>query len=176
MRTTFVGIVALTLATGCVDLGSSKSNVESGSDDSDTSSADDSCKTEGSNVGTEGQILRFGSNTVTFHDWIQKTGEGGFVGFSITVTGATSLGYIVKTGEGEFHSTALSWEDPDGPDGKDKSPAISHVDFCENCTDGSCSDGGGGGGGGGGDGSGSGSDGGGSGSDGCIEGSCGGLS
>lgn len=58
------------------------------------------------------------------------------------------------------HSTSTSWIAANGPDGGDKSPGISNVDFCENCADGSC--GGDDGGGDGGDGS--------DGSDGCIEG------
>lgn len=152
-RATICGIVALSLASGCTLLGDTSSSVEGG-DDTDEGGDDtngaidrDECKIEGGQLGQEGAILRLGPKTVTFHDWVLKTGEGEYVGFSISVSGASSVGYVVKTGGERWPSTATTWLHPAGPDGMSDAPAISNIDFCEECEDGSCDGGGGDGGG-----------------------------
>lgn len=128
--------VSLSLTSfGCVDLGESSSKVG----ESDDGAFDrDACKIEGSQIGREGATLRLGPKTVTFHDWVRKAGENEYVGFSITVTGADSVGYVVKASGELHHSTALTWLHPAGPDGGSKAPGISNVDVCEECEDGSC--------------------------------------
>lgn len=85
-----------------------------------------------------------------------------YVGFSITITGASSLGYVIESGGERVHTTSTSWLNAAGPDGADMASGISTVDFCETCRDGTCDDGDGDGGGGGGGGDG------GDGGDGCI--------
>jgi hypothetical protein len=129
-------------------LGGTSSNVEGqGEDEAGDGAFDrDDCKIEGEQIGEEGAILRLGPKTVTFHDWVQKSGEGEYVGFTISVTGASSVGYVVKTGGDLWPSSATTWLHPAGPEGMNKAPGISNVDVCEECEDGSCGDGGDGGG------------------------------
>ena len=134
------------LATSCATLADQASRV--GEDD-----GTDECKIEGDDIGNDGVVLRLGARTVTFHDWVSKTGEPNeYVGFTISLTGTNSVGYVVKAGTDRFPSRELTWMHPAGADGGATANGISNVDVCEECTDGSCD-------GGGGDGSGSGSDG-----------------
>jgi hypothetical protein len=145
MRTTIIpGIVGLSLLAGCAVLGDSPSSLEGGEDGAGGAIDRDACKIEGDDIGAEGTILRLGPKTITFHDWVAKTGVANeFVGFSITITGASSVGYVVKTG-GELHpSGETTWLHPAGPEGMANAPGISNVDACEECEDGSCDDGGG---------------------------------
>jgi hypothetical protein len=134
---TVVLLVSLSLTACTSPFSNSSSKVTKG----------DFCKIEGSAIGHEGFVLTLGNRAVHFHDWVDKQGSAGeYVGFSLSLSGASSLGYVVKAGTATFHSTAKTWMHPDGQQGK----AISNVSFCENCDGGDC---------GGGDGSGSGSDG-----------------
>lgn len=150
-------IIPALLLVGCVSFSDEASRVgeEEGEDDTDE------CKIEGDDIGSDGVVLRLGSRTVTFHDWVSKDGEAGeYVGFSISVAGTDSVGYVVKASTDQYPSRATTWLHPAGAGGA----GISNVDVCEECEGGTCDDGGGGDDGGG-DGSGSGS---GSGSDGPI--------
>lgn len=150
MRIILAGIATFAL-TACVDLSGSSSNVE-GQDESGDFDTDD-CKIEGSQIGQDGLVLRLGPKSVTFTDWVTKPGEPNeYMGFSMTISGAESVSYIVKAGGERYPSTAATWSHPLGMTAN----AISNVDVCEECTDGSCDDGGG--------------DGGEDGGDGCIEG------
>jgi hypothetical protein len=142
-------LASLTLTACFANLGGSESNVE-GDERFDT----DECKIEGEQIGQDGYVMRLGDRRVTFSDWVEKPGEANeYMGFSLTITGASSVGYIVKAGTERYPSSATTWSHPQGLEAN----AISNVDVCEECTDGSCDDGGGDGGGG--------DDGG----DGCIE-------
>ena len=154
MRTTAIWIVGVSLLTGCAMLGEAPSQL--GEEDGAGGTIDrDACKIEGDDIGTEGTILRLGPKTITFHDWVAKTGEENeYVGFSITIGGASSVGYVVKAGGERHPSNETTWLHPAGPEGMSNAPGISNVDACEECEDGSCDDGGGddgGGDGGGGD-------------------------
>ena len=132
MRIAILLVVSLALTACTSPFSSSRSNATRG----------DFCKIEGTAIGHEGFILTLGSRAVRFHDWVPKTGSPGeYVGFSISLSGTTSLGYVVKAGTATFHSTASTWLHPDGQNGN----AISNVSFCENCDDGDCGGGGGGG-------------------------------
>lgn len=139
MRLASILFVSLSLSSaGCVDLGESSARVGEGGDEGGAFDRD-ACKIEGSQIGREGVTVSLGSKLVTIHDWVGKTGESGeYVGFSMTVDGAASVGYVVKASGELHHSTALTWLHPAGADGGDKAPGISNVDFCEECTDGSC--------------------------------------
>ena len=126
-----VAFIAAIGLTGCSSLSDSQSRL--GQQDQD------SCKIEGSSIGHEGLILNLGSRAVRFHDWVPKTGSPGeYVGFSITLSGTSSIGYVVKAATQTYPSGALTWLHPDGQSGH----GISNVDFCENCEDGSCDGGG----------------------------------
>jgi hypothetical protein len=98
----------------------------------------DDCKIEGGDIGEDGVQVLLGSRTVTFDSWAPKVGEAGeYVGFSISVSGADSVGYEVKTG-GELHASSdTTWAHPNGDEGSEV-PGISYVDFCEECEDGGC--------------------------------------
>lgn len=100
----------------------------SGSDGSgsDGSGSDRSCTLQ-SGIGVEGAMVVLGSRNVTFHDWITKPGETDVIGFSITIDGADSLGYVVKAGPDRFHSTATTFLNTATP-----ARGIGSVDFCEN--------------------------------------------
>ena len=155
MRTLVTGVASLILMTACIDLSGSSSNVEGEEEGGGDSGGDtDACKIEGSQIGRENLVMRLGAKTVTFKDWVTKPGEPNeYMGFSITLGGASSVGYVVKAGTAKYPSTTMTWSHPGGL----AANAISNVDFCEECADGSCD---------GGDGGGGGDDGG----DGCIEG------
>lgn len=83
-------LLGLCLVTGCtVMIGDDVSNVGISAGKGQESTA---CKIEGSQIGREGLVMRLGDRTVTFHDWVDKTGSNGeYVGFSISITGAASL-------------------------------------------------------------------------------------
>lgn len=95
----------------------------------------DDCKIEDADIGVEDLVLTVGDIEVTFFDWIQKDGEPGeYVGFSVAISGADSLSYVVKAGGERFESDADSWLHPNGTGGPEAS-AISHVDFCDGLGD-----------------------------------------
>jgi hypothetical protein len=92
----------------------------------------DNCKIEGSDIGVEGLVVKLGRASVTFDQWVSKDGDSGeYVGFSLSVSGADRVGYIVKAGGERYHSEDRTWQHPNGAGGSEAS-AISHVDFCEN--------------------------------------------
>jgi hypothetical protein len=122
-------LVGLTLSTGCV-LGDDTSALNGSSSGGEFDR--DSCKIEGSDIGVEGLVVKLGRTSVTFDEWVSKDGESGeYVGFSISVSGAERVGYIVKAGGERYHSEDSTWQHPNGSDGSEAA-AISHVDFCEN--------------------------------------------
>lgn len=129
-KSLFVGLV---FSTGCMMgegtgalNGSSSGTEQAGEFDRDD------CKIEGSDIGVEGLVLSLGRISVTFNDWVSKDGETGeYVGFSITVTGADRVGYVVKASGESYHSEDSTWVHPNGTGGSN-APAISNVDFCEN--------------------------------------------
>ena len=134
---------------GCfADLGGSSATVEGeGADDPAGEVDTDECKIEGSQIGQDGYVMRLGAKTVTFSDWVTKPGEPNeYMGFSLAISGTDSIGYVVKAGTQRYPSSSLTWSHPQGLEAN----AISNVDVCEECEDGSC-DGGDGGGDGGGD-------------------------
>jgi len=137
-------LAAFVLASGCIAPSDTSSQIESVEAVGGDEGVDrDECKIEGSQIGREGTVLHLGAKTVTFHDWVGKTGEHGeFVGFSITVEGALSLRYVVKTGGETYSSSEGTWMHPAGPNGQDKAPGISNVDLCDECTSGDCEGGG----------------------------------
>ena len=92
----------------------------------------DECKIEGSQIGRDGAVIYLGSKTVRFGNWVPKSGSPGeYVGFSLTLSGGSSVSYVVKA-SGELHpSTATTWIHPAGPNGGSKAPGISNVDFCD---------------------------------------------
>lgn len=141
MRNVVLVLVTLWLSACASPFSDSRSHVTRG----------DFCKIQGSAIGHEGFVLTLGSRSVRFYDWVPKRGSSGeFVGFSIQLSGTSSLGYVVKASTELFPNSMAMWMHPDGQNGH----AISNVSFCENCDDGDCSDGdgdGGDGGGGGGE-------------------------
>jgi hypothetical protein len=93
------------------------------------------CKIEGSAIGHDGFVLTLGSKAVRFSDWVLKDGaQTEYVGFSISIAGASSADYVVKAATELFPSSASTWLHPAGP----AANAISNVDFCGECEDGSC--------------------------------------
>jgi hypothetical protein len=139
----YLAFVTLLLG-GCLGFGNSDSAVE-GQDGE--GGGEEGCKIEGGQIG-EDVVIYLGPKTVTFGDWIGKSGSPGeYVGFSLTLDGGSSVSYVVKAGTERHPSTATAWVHPAGPDGGSNAPGISNVDFCDDPDAG-----GGGGGGGGGDG------------------------
>lgn len=146
-------IVLLFSLPACVlDAGGDDLANRNGEIDEDGEYDNDDCKIEGGDIGVVGLELGLGPKRVTFEDWVAKADSPGeYVGFVISVSGADSVRYIVKAG-GELHADDVSsWIHPNGDTGSE-APAISNVDFCEECEDGSCDGGGGDGGEDGGDG------------------------
>jgi hypothetical protein len=155
-------LFALILSTGCVaGFGDSSSSVKGGDEGEGKGGDNDDCKIEGEQIGENVTIL-LGSKSVTFGNWIPKSGSPGeYVGFSVSLSGGSSLSYVVKA-SGELHpGTALTWVHPAGANGGSNAPGISNVDMCDDpdsdgggdCDGGDgCPDGPGDGGDGGGDG------------------------
>jgi hypothetical protein len=134
-----LGLLVAFTSVGCIDsFGSNSREVEGEEDQEDGDIDRDDCKIEGDAIGQEGVILRLGAKTVTFSDWVAKSDSPGeYIGFSLSLEGADTISYVVKTG-GELHpSTSLVWAHPNG-DAGDQTPGISNVDHCEECEDGSC--------------------------------------
>jgi hypothetical protein len=144
MRHLHVLAVSICLSGCTAILGDASSNVE-GDEDFDT----DECKIEGEQIGQEGYVMRLGDRRVTFQDWVTKGEANEYMGFSLVISGDDSVNYVVKAGTQRYPSSATTWSHPQGL----AANAISNVDVCEECTDGSCDggDGGDGGGDGGGD-------------------------
>ena len=149
-------VLATFLLGGCIaGFGDSHSSVEGEDEedtDTDTDTDRDDCKIEDEQIGQEDVVLALGSRTVTFSDWVGKTGSPGeFVGFSIAVSGGGSISYVVKTGGEKHAGSAATWMHPAGPDGGPNAPGISNVDMCDDDGGGGGDDDGGDGGDGGGD-------------------------
>ncbi len=138
---TFALALVLSLATACIGIDSGRSNSGSDDDDDDGDGYDqDDCKIEGSAIGVVGLELSLGDVTVVFDSWTPKSDSPGeFAGFSFHTSGGT-VGYLVKTGTERWHSTDTTWQHPNGLSGPEV-PAISNVDYCEECEDGDCDDG-----------------------------------
>jgi hypothetical protein len=144
---------------GClVDLGNSGSAVEGDEADGAGGGDNDECKIEGGQIGRDGVAIQLGSKTVTFGNWVGKSGSPGeYVGFSLTLAGGSAVSYVVKSGGERAPSTSLTWVHAAGPGGGSNAPGISNVDFCNDpdagggggdCNGGDgCPDGGGDGGG-----------------------------
>ncbi len=89
---------------------------------------DEECeKIEGAQIGQNVQ-LTLGSQTVQFGNWVEKTGENEYVGFSLTVSGGT-VRYVVKAGTTTYADTDLSWLHPAGTSGPNAN-GISNVTVC----------------------------------------------
>jgi len=151
MRAIFVGsLFSLALTAGCTSLADSEARSGIGHDGDG-----EGCKIEGSQIGKVGLQLEHDGVAVTFTSWQTKPGEPNeFVGFTYTLSGASSVVYTVKAGTQKYIDDATTYVVPG-------TNAISNVDFCD------CDEGGGDGGepgdegegGGSGSGSGTGSDG-----------------
>ena len=136
-------LVLAMLLGGCIaDTGNTDSSVKGGQ-----GIDQEGCKIEGSQIGQNGLAIDLGSRTLTFSNWIPKSGAPGeYAGFNLTLAGGGEIHYIVKSG-GELHpSESLSWVHPNGPSGGTNTPGISNVDLCQcdNYDDGGSGDGGGG--------------------------------
>ncbi|MDQ3370806.1 MAG: hypothetical protein M3680_35760 [Myxococcota bacterium] len=127
---TFIGFAFTALLTSaCVDLSSESSQAAEGNFDRDE------CKIEGSEIGREGAKLVLGARTVTFRDWVKKPGSNGeYLGFSVALHGTSSVSYVVKAATKTYASSTKTWLHPGG----NSANAISNVDFCGECEDGSC--------------------------------------
>jgi hypothetical protein len=105
------------------------------------------CKIEGSQIGREGVVLTHKSRTVTFRNWIGKTGsQGEYVGFTLELGGTSSISYNVKASTNVYPATATTWISPYGTGGGSTSPGISNVALCDcdcPCGEGTGGDGGG---------------------------------
>ncbi|MBA3397645.1 MAG: hypothetical protein H0T89_33790 [Deltaproteobacteria bacterium] len=158
MRTTFLStIAALSLTAGCSMTDSSSIESE-GNRTHPTEEC--GCKIEGAGLGKEGIYVRMGGVIATFGEWVPKPGSNNeYIGFTLFVDNAPSVGYVVKAGTKTYPSHVLNFMHPGGAGAN----AISHVDLCDDCLGGDCGpdstcqdpdgcpdgDGGGGGGGGG---------------------------
>lgn len=126
MRAIVVGsLLSLALTAGCTSL--SDSEVRSGiGHDGDQ----EGCKIEGSQIGKVGLQLEHDGVAVTFTSWQTKPGEPNeFMGFTYTLSGASSVVYTVKAGGEKYIDDATTWNHP-----FETGSAISNVDFCD-CDD-----------------------------------------
>jgi hypothetical protein len=136
-------ILALLPCLGCIDIDSGSSASEGDDVDDEGGHDNDDCKIEGSAIGVVGLELALGDVTVIFDSWTGKEDSPGeYVGFSFHTSTGSAVGYVVKSGGDLSHSTEFSWTNPNGLAGP-AVPGISNVDYCEECEDGSCDDGGG---------------------------------
>jgi hypothetical protein len=120
----------------CTDIFGSNEDAVNGERDGEYDN--DDCKIEGSAIGQEGVVIRLGAKTVTVHDWVGKTGEANeYVGFSMSLTGGSTISYVVKASGELYPDTALTWMHPNGNDGSN-TPGVSNVDYCEECEGGGC--------------------------------------
>ncbi len=133
MRITFLAtIAALSLTAGC-SLTDSSSIESEGNRTHPTEEC--GCKIEGPGLGTEGIYVRMGGVIATLGEWVPKTGSAGeYVGFTLFVDNAPSVGYVVKAGTQTYPSHVLSFMHPGGAGAN----AISHVDLCDDCLGGDC--------------------------------------
>ncbi len=124
---------------GCLELGDSDAPIKGqgdGEEEEQGGGDGDDCKIEGEQIGQEGVVIYLGTKTVTFGNWVGKSGENGeYVGFSLTLSGGSSVSYVVKAGGERHPSTAMSWVHPAGPDGGSNAPGISNVDMCDDPGD-----------------------------------------
>src|SRR5688572_18772664 len=112
-------LVLATFLGGCLGFGNSDSSIkggdgnggdEGGGGDGDGDGDNDDCKIEGEQIGEGGVLLRIGSKTVTFNNWIGKSDSPGeYVGFSLSLAGGSSVSYVVKAGGERHPSTATTW-------------------------------------------------------------------
>lgn len=123
MRSIVVGSVfSLALTAGCTSL--SDSEARSGIGNSDQ----EDCKIEGSQIGKVGLVLEHDGVAVTFTSWQAKPGEPNeFIGFTYTLSGASSVVYTVKAGTQKHTGDTSTYVVPG-------THAISNVDFCD-CPD-----------------------------------------
>ena len=121
-------VVVLLLAPAC----STMSNENKSDLESQAEHVSDCCKLEGPEIGREDALLRLGSKAVLVHDWVGKKGEAGeYIGFSLTIDGASSMSYVVKAGTERIAGSGTPWMHPSGEDGA----GISNLDFCDECDD-----------------------------------------
>ena len=96
------------------------------------------CKISGTGIGKEGIYAHIGSTVATFGHWVPKPGAPGeYVGFTLFIDGAPSVGYVVNAAGETYASHSLTWFDPNGADGAN-APAITNVDLCVDCPSGDC--------------------------------------
>ncbi len=132
MRVILVGsLFSLALSAGCTTLSDSEARSGIGHDGDE-----EGCKIEGSQIGKVGVVLEHDGVAVTFTSWQTKPGEPNeFVGFTYTLSGASSVVYTVKAGTQKYIDDATTYVVPG-------THAISNVDFCD-CPDPEDDDGGG---------------------------------
>lgn len=129
MRTKIL-IAVSALVAGCVDA-TDASEDHLGGPGGDGDGSGECGKIEGNDIGREGAELQLGGSTVTFHDWVGKTGEHGeYVGFSITLDGTTSVTYVVKAGAQDYPDSVTTWMHPAGESGP-TAMGISNVEVCD---------------------------------------------
>jgi hypothetical protein len=136
--------LSVLLVPGCLlDSSSTRGASESGEDGNGGGEFDrDDCKVEDGDIGVQGVALDLGTKSVAFESWIPKDDSPGeFVGFTLSLSGGDSIGYLVKTGGEVYAGVGTSWSHPNGTSG-DQVPAISNVDFCDEVDDGGDGDGG----------------------------------
>lgn len=135
-----VVIAASLVSVGCNDGSLLESGARGG--DAPADGMDGTCaKIEGGDIGVENLSLAVGGKVVTFHEWVNKTGEDAeFVGFSFTVSQGAVV-FTVKSG-GELHpGNSSPWMHPAGVDGGSEAPGVSNVVVCDPDDDGSGDDG-----------------------------------
>ncbi len=88
--------------------------------------ANDCCKLEKQEIGQEDTILHLGTRTVLVHDWVGSAGA--YSGFSLSIAGAPTVNYVVKTSVEAYKSDTSSFAVPGGGTG-----LITTVDFCSSC-------------------------------------------
>ncbi len=133
MRAILVGtLFSLALTAGCTSLSDSEARQGIGHDGDG-----EGCKIEGSQIGKVGVVLEHDGVAVTFTSWTPKAGSPNeYVGFTYSLSGASSVVYTVKAGTQKYIDDATQYAVPG-------THAISNVDFCDCPPDGE-GDGGGG--------------------------------
>ena len=125
MRSILLGsLFSLALTAGCTSLSDSEARSGIGHNGDE-----EGCKIEGSQIGKVGLVLEHDGVAVTFTSWQTKAGEPNeFVGFTYTLSGASSVVYTVKAGTKKYIDDATTYVVPG-------TQAISNVDFCD-CDEG----------------------------------------
>lgn len=124
-------LAALLAQPGCV-LSDEASRTQGASEGEEEDGADsDDCKIEDGDLGVQGISVDLGSKIVTVESWMEKDDSPGeYVGFTLSLEGGDTIGYLVKTGGEVYGGEGLSWSHPNGTSGSEV-PAVSHIDFCE---------------------------------------------